>query len=409
MAARKPTHAYVQYKDGDSAIVSVSLIKHYSPDDVIDLASNKVVCWRKNRKGYLSESYFRGDILTLGCGMDNLVSRKLRQGRIVPEQVFEESCQGTRLKKSTLQDTKQICHHSKLLKKPGKGKILGKRRREDLDSGTDEEDELVPCRRFQEAKGEIAELEGRLRVSRERLHKQRQRDIKLHILLDYKMDSMEASIIALIKLELHGTRPASQLFGHGSYTGPSVCIVEVTLDDDRTSVVHWNLDQKCSMAGTTSGGSFAEAAVYLVSLLPWPWDNMSIMLETAVDGDPTPQYDEPHLVQYPTMGPTAVAFWHLFSPIPVNFKLGKDHFVPASAFAASWALGYDVATINSVLAKIQVHGLFNNVGRWVFKAPSFAVSHAGIMATQKVQLIDVPAEEGSVKPLPPNHSVQHGR
>ncbi|KAH8029637.1 hypothetical protein HPB51_002090 [Rhipicephalus microplus] len=149
------------------------------------------------------------------------------------------------------------------------------------------------------------------------------------------------------------------------------------------------------------GGSFAEAAVYLVSLLPWPWDNMSIMLETAVDGDPTPQYDEPHLVQYPTMGPTAVAFWHLFSPIPVNFKLGKDHFVPASAFAASWALGYDVATINSVLAKIQVHGLFNNVGRWVFKAPSFAVSHAGIMATQKVQLIDVPAEEGSVKPLPP--------
>ncbi|XP_075728619.1 uncharacterized protein LOC119164588 isoform X3 [Rhipicephalus microplus] len=210
MAARKPTHAYVQYKDGDSAIVSVGLIKHYSPDDVTDLASNKLVCWRKNRKGYLSESYFRGDILTLGCGIDDLVARMRKQGGTVPEQVFEESYQGTRLKKSTLQETKQVRHHSKVLKKYGKGKILGKRRREDSDSETDEEDELVPRRRLQEAEDEIAELEGRLRVSRERLHEERQRNIKLQNLLEHKIDSMEASIIASVKLELRGTRPASQ-------------------------------------------------------------------------------------------------------------------------------------------------------------------------------------------------------
>ncbi|KAH8029641.1 hypothetical protein HPB51_002094 [Rhipicephalus microplus] len=35
--------------------------------------------------------------------------------------------------------------------------------------------------------------------------------------------------------------------------------------------------------------SFAEAAVYLMSLLSLPWDNMSIVLETGVDDDPTPR------------------------------------------------------------------------------------------------------------------------
>ncbi|KAL3192468.1 hypothetical protein MRX96_059030 [Rhipicephalus microplus] len=299
MAARKPTHAYVQYKDGDSAIVS-------------------------NRKGYLSESYFRGDILTLGCGIDDLVARIRKQGGTVPEQVFEESYQGTRLKKSTLQETKQVRHHSKVLKKYGKGKILGKRRREDSDSETDEEDELVPRRRLQEAEDEIAELEGRLRVSRERLHEERQRNIKLQNLLEHKIDSMEASIIASVKLELRGTRPASQnwqqespavrkklyqlfarnkdwgpvvprkgmpvaadpppsqpsrvlpssleeqassqeavaasssssstnnkLFRHRTGLGHSVCSMEGTLDNDKTYVVHWNSEQGCSIACIT--------------------------------------------------------------------------------------------------------------------------------------------------------------
>ncbi|KAH7939848.1 hypothetical protein HPB52_018137 [Rhipicephalus sanguineus] len=175
-----------------------------------------------------------------------------------------------------------------------------------------------------------------------------------------------------------------------------------------------------------------------MSLLPWPWGNMSIVLETGADGDPTPrkqmytwygattivpgarcinvvlnrssalysssmEYGEPPLAQYPTMGPTAVEFWPPFSPIPVNFEAGQDHFVPTSAFAASWALGYDVATITNVLAKIQVHGLFDNVGRWVLEAPLFAMSHAGIMATQKVQMLDVPAEQDvrSLRPTIP--------
>ncbi|KAL3257044.1 hypothetical protein MRX96_046550 [Rhipicephalus microplus] len=113
------------------------------------------------------------------------------------------------------------------------------------------------------------------------------------------------------------------------------------------------------------------------------------------------EYGEPPLAQYPTMGPTAVEFWPPFSPIPVNFEAGQDHFVPASAFAASWALGYDVGTISSVLAKIEVHGLFDNVGRWVLEAPLFAMSHAGIMATEKVQMLDTPAEEGHGKSLLP--------
>ncbi|KAH7939826.1 hypothetical protein HPB52_017962 [Rhipicephalus sanguineus] len=66
MAAPKPTHAYVEYKDGDKAIVAVSLIKRYSPNDVTELANNKLVCWRKSRKGYVADRYIRGDVLTLG-------------------------------------------------------------------------------------------------------------------------------------------------------------------------------------------------------------------------------------------------------------------------------------------------------------------------------------------------------
>ncbi|KAL1422617.1 hypothetical protein MTO96_021960 [Rhipicephalus appendiculatus] len=787
-------------------------------------------------KAKRERGYFRGDIKTLGCGIDDLVARILRQGRIVPKQVFEESCRGIRLTKSTLQDAKQRRHHSKVLKKPAKGKTLGKRRREDLDSETEEEDddELVPRKLLQEAKDKIAELEERLRVSQERLHEERQQNIKLENLLEHRMDSMEASIIAAIKSERRAARPASQLFCHGTDTGHSICFVKGTLDNDKASVVHWSSEKGRNMACITSlrtsglqcvcpcstcasregipkcksrqkvdeelcltcnaamapskmeearkadgkaslghiasclssqgikghdiaetifcgisspavralteefhpwlfkpfcatecsmrameaacvlnyltscvslvsmfwflcvvsdlkklakptgwvrdlcadgdiesnpgpvsfptryeeisgptffdwvldkegqgtdmlsgaraytrnhlctdvntavienaswhsgrlgqlkhlrigtwttllyptsvhgpqqllsvadirredsygvgrypflhrrgtvaivigkgvpdcgaltgltyayripitvtrkgeedpgvvrfggkivpegdsaalralctknsptlmlahgsrvslvgewlplegngtdtishirrGDSFAEAAVYLMSLLPWPWGNMSIVLETGVDGEPTPRkqmytwygattvvpgelcvnvvlhqrstgvdgedyaedygedsaedydedsaedYDEPPLAQYPTMGPTAVEFWPPFSPIPVNFESGQDYFVPASAFAASWALGYDVATINTVLAKIQWHGLFDNVGRWVLEAPLFAMSHAGIMATQKVQLLDVPAEQDSVIPLPPNHPGQH--
>lgn len=182
--------------------------------------------------------------------------------------------------------------------------------------------------------------------------------------------------------------------------------------------------------------SFAEAAVYLMSLLPWPWGNMSIVLETGVDGDPTPrkqmytwygattvvpgelclnvvlhQYpmcslfgedaEPPVFALYPTMGPSAVEFWPPFSEIPVNFKPGQNHFVPASAFAASWALGYHWGDIKCVLAKIQACGLFDNVGRWVLEAPLFAMSHAGIMATQKVQTVTPSADKGFVKPSPP--------
>ncbi|KAH6924357.1 hypothetical protein HPB50_016288 [Hyalomma asiaticum] len=65
MEAPKPTHAYVEYKDGDKAIVSVRLIKYYRPKDVDDLARNKLVYWRKSSKGYMSEDYYRGDIVML--------------------------------------------------------------------------------------------------------------------------------------------------------------------------------------------------------------------------------------------------------------------------------------------------------------------------------------------------------
>lgn len=63
-----PTYAYVEYEDGGKAIVSVSLIKDYQPNDVNDLACNKQVYWRQSGKGYEGEEgFYSGNVMVLGC------------------------------------------------------------------------------------------------------------------------------------------------------------------------------------------------------------------------------------------------------------------------------------------------------------------------------------------------------
>ncbi|KAL1486230.1 hypothetical protein MTO96_047048 [Rhipicephalus appendiculatus] len=67
----------------------------------------------------------------------------------------------------------------------------------------------------------------------------------------------------------------------------------------------------------------------------------------------------------PRMGPTPVEFWPAHVPIPVNFKVGQSFYVPAAAFAASWATGFSHHDIVAVISKISSYGLFDAVERWI--------------------------------------------
>ncbi|KAK8763281.1 hypothetical protein V5799_034112 [Amblyomma americanum] len=61
----KPLLAYVLYKDGEKAVVPVSLIKDYCPKstkDTKDLAKNKLVYWRNKDAPDGGEDFYPGDI-----------------------------------------------------------------------------------------------------------------------------------------------------------------------------------------------------------------------------------------------------------------------------------------------------------------------------------------------------------
>lgn len=209
MEAPKPTHAYVEYKDGDKAIVSVRLIKYYSPKDVDDLARNKLVYWRKSSKGYMSEDYYRGDIVMLGCGKDELIARMVEQGKAVPKNVFEERSKAFRSRKLTLQDVEGRPRQSGVLKKPAAGRVWGRKRKKGLDSESQAKKPFAP-KRSQQAEVTNAELQERLRISEERLNEERQHNIKLQKLLEQRIDTLEASIIAAVKSELRSVQQPSQ-------------------------------------------------------------------------------------------------------------------------------------------------------------------------------------------------------
>nr|WAK77566.1 MAG: structural protein [Totiviridae sp.] len=168
--------------------------------------------------------------------------------------------------------------------------------------------------------------------------------------------------------------------------------------------------------------SFREAAVFLLTFLPWPWGNMSLKLRTKRDSLGTQPQDQvytwhgattqvpgftdlnivlhqlnvgevvgakPHdvaLATCPRMGPAPVECWPANAPIPVNYRTGQNFYVAASSFAASWACGFDYHDMQSVLSKIASANLFDNVERWVFEGPCIARCHAGIMTTRRAKL-----------------------
>ncbi|XP_077507231.1 uncharacterized protein LOC144116351 isoform X7 [Amblyomma americanum] len=77
----EPLLAYVLYKDGEKAVVPVSLIKDYFPKSTKDLAKNKLVYWRdKDAPDGGDEDYYPGDIEELAGEMqEHLKKRKTCQ------------------------------------------------------------------------------------------------------------------------------------------------------------------------------------------------------------------------------------------------------------------------------------------------------------------------------------------
>nr|WAK77435.1 MAG: structural protein [Totiviridae sp.] len=177
--------------------------------------------------------------------------------------------------------------------------------------------------------------------------------------------------------------------------------------------------------------SFVEAAVFLLSFLPWPWGNMSLLMKTAIHDAPglrdqiygwygtttvvpgflnlnvvlhqtnvgeyvTPRSADTEMGLTPRMGPTAVEFWPANATIPVNCKAGQQFYVASSAFAASWACGFDLRDLKAVVTKINVFGLFDVVDRWLLEGPTVNRCHAGLMAVAKAKLNagTVPTREG---------------
>nr|WAK77572.1 MAG: coat protein [Totiviridae sp.] len=166
---------------------------------------------------------------------------------------------------------------------------------------------------------------------------------------------------------------------------------------------------------------FTEAAIFLLSFLPWPWGNMSLGLQTVQEDTQEERWQifswhgtatsipgsltlnvvvhqvnvgetsghkppETELGCKPRMGPTPVEFWPANAPIPINYKAGQHHFVPASAFAASWALGFGMCEFRTVIDKIFLFGLFDDVHRWIQEGVCLARNHAGVMTARPAKL-----------------------
>nr|WAK77279.1 MAG: polyprotein [Totiviridae sp.] len=185
-----------------------------------------------------------------------------------------------------------------------------------------------------------------------------------------------------------------------------------------------------------SDASFAEAAIFLLTFLPWPWGNMSIAVQTVLEG--TAQKREQiyawhgtttavpgsmhlnivlhqlnvgefvsgrstdlELGSVPRMGPAPVEFWPGDVPIPVICKPGQHFYVPAAAFAASWACGFGVRDIKAVITKICTYGLFDRVERWILEGPCIARTHAGIMTVRRAKMDAEAVIEPSPDKIPP--------
>ncbi|XP_049527242.1 uncharacterized protein LOC125947009 [Dermacentor silvarum] len=82
-----PTHAYVRYHDGASALVAVGLIREFSPQSVSDVAKNKLVYWAE--PGEESEDYYPADVVVLGVSKKDLITSMAKKRIAVPPTEFD--------------------------------------------------------------------------------------------------------------------------------------------------------------------------------------------------------------------------------------------------------------------------------------------------------------------------------
>ncbi|KAL1443269.1 hypothetical protein MTO96_046038 [Rhipicephalus appendiculatus] len=64
-----------------------------------------------------------------------------------------------------------------------------------------------------------------------------------------------------------------------------------------------------------------------------------------------------------TKGGRTENFWPAHAPIPVNYIVGQSFYVPAASFAVSWALGFGLRDLVSVISKMTSSNLFS-AGSW---------------------------------------------
>lgn len=84
------------------------------------------------------------------------------------------------------------------------------------------------------------------------------------------------------------------------------------------------------------------------------------------------------------MGGTPVEFWQPWALIPVSYRAGQHHYVPAASFAASWAMCPDTcicrAGKNPRIWTIRQRGAVS------VRRPTLAMGHAGVMTVAEAKL-----------------------
>ncbi|KAH7978560.1 hypothetical protein HPB49_005922 [Dermacentor silvarum] len=179
-----PTHAYVRYHDGASALVAVGLIREFSPQSVSDVAKNKLVYWAE--PGEESEDYYPADVVVLGVSKKDLITSMAKKRIAVPSTEFDcppsqaTSVVAPKLARQAARENMQLSKKAKEMA------ILRKKRSRSSSHFSESEDDLVEKSLFKKEQRRCKVLEEKNRVLYEKLKKERLKNEKLQALLTTK-------------------------------------------------------------------------------------------------------------------------------------------------------------------------------------------------------------------------------
>ncbi|XP_049516666.1 uncharacterized protein LOC125942510 [Dermacentor silvarum] len=183
-----PTHAYVRYHDGASALVAVGLIREFSPQSVSDVAKNKLVYWAE--PGEESEDYYPADVVVLGVSKKDLITSMAKKRIAVPSTEFDcppsqaTSVVAPKLARQAARENMQLSKKAKEMA------ILRKKRSRSSSHFSESEDDLVEKSLFKKEQRRCKVLEEKNRVLYEKLKKERLKNEKLQALLTTKFDML---------------------------------------------------------------------------------------------------------------------------------------------------------------------------------------------------------------------------